>query len=68
MLQYFSITALTLKALDSMAIIFHVADSCILLLDRLESDVLDCKIILELIKSYYIEQILLKSYQNYGCS
>lgn len=68
MLQYFSIIALTLKALDSMAVIFYVADSYTLLLDPLGKYILECKIILEPITSHYVEQILLKSHQNYGCS
>lgn len=68
MLQYFSIIALPLKAVDSMAVILHVADSYTLLLDPLGKYILECKIILEPIISYYIAQILLKSHQTYGCS
>lgn len=68
MLQYFHIIELTLKALDSMTVIVHVADSCTLLLVSLEEYILDCKIILEPITSHYVEQILLKSCQNNGCS
>lgn len=68
MLQYFSIIALSLKAVDSMAVIFHVPDSYTLLLDSLGKYILECKIILEPIICYYIAEILLKSHQTYGCS
>lgn len=51
-----------------MAVIFHVADMYILLLNPLGEYILESKIVVEPITSHYIAQILLKSHHTYGCS